>query len=112
MHTRYWVLLIIPATNVRSSSKLSYTQWMEYLSVLSSSASVNINLIKTKLAECGPPGTNKTTVSYSLNMMLQLRHAKCERCAMFDDVEWRVTGYLPYSILPIILPISEASQSA
>ena len=47
----------------RSSTKLTYPAWSKYIEELAASKNTEVDQIKDKLANCGPPGTNGATVS-------------------------------------------------
>ena len=59
-------MLKVPCTwfaSCRSSQKIDYATWLKYLNILAASKNVDVQSLKSKLSKCGPPATNKTTVS-------------------------------------------------
>ena len=47
----------------RGVARLSFPAWCRYLNEISNSKKVEVNMIKHKLIDCGPPGVSDTTVN-------------------------------------------------
>ena len=52
----------------RKAPKLSFPLWCKYLEELGVSKKKEVNLIKIKLVECGPPGITGGTVRLIVNV--------------------------------------------
>ena len=50
----------------RKAPRLSFPTWCQYLEEVAATKKRNVNLIKTKLVECGPPGISGGTVRFLL----------------------------------------------
>ena len=55
------------SSSSRGAPRLSFPAWCKYLAELAAAKKMEVNIIKIKLINCGPPGVTDGTVTPDLN---------------------------------------------